>query len=100
MKKRRIKIFHFPFFIIHYRCGQSLVEVLIAVGLGALFVLAAFTIIAPAININEEAQQIQVGTALGKELLDNLRVWGEGNWQRILGLATSSANKYYLVTAS
>ena len=88
------------YFLFSRRSGQSLVEVLIAVGLGALFVIAAGTIIAPAINVNKQAQQIQVGTGLAKELLDNVRVWGEGDWQRILALATSSANKYYLNTAS
>lgn len=80
--------------------GQSLVEVLLAVALGAIFVVGAMTIITPALRINTEGEYIQAGTGLARELLDDARVWGEGDWHRISGLATSSANKYYLITTS
>lgn len=80
--------------------GQSLVEVLIATGLGALFVLAAATIIAPAIKISSQAGKAQVGAAVAKKLAENIRVWSEGDWHNINNLATTSANHYHLATSS
>ncbi len=82
------------------RKGLSLAEILVAVAVGTLLVIAAATIIAPAIKINTQSGRAQAGSALAKELLDNVRVWSEGDWHRIQGLATSSANHYYLNTAS
>jgi hypothetical protein len=38
----------------------------------------------------------QVGAALGKELLDNVKVFAEANWHNLDSLATTSANKYFL----
>lgn len=79
--------------------GQSLVEVLVAVALGAIFIIAAGTIIAPALKVGTEAAKIRTGTALAKELFDNVRVWSEGDWHGIFNLAAGSANRYYLNTS-
>ncbi len=95
------KILHSTFYILRScRKGQSLVEVLVAVAIGALFVIAAITIIAPAINVSSEAGKIQTGTALARQLLDNVRTWADGDWHNVLNMATSSANKYYLSSST
>ncbi|MDP2598659.1 MAG: prepilin-type N-terminal cleavage/methylation domain-containing protein [Candidatus Liptonbacteria bacterium] len=82
------------------RRGQSLVEVLVAAAVGALLVIAAAGVIAPALRANSTAGRVQVSAALAKELSDNIRVWSEGDWHNIFSLATSSANTYYLNTTS
>jgi hypothetical protein len=82
------------------RDGQSLAEVLIAVAIGAVLIAAGVSLIVPALSSNAQAAKIQVATSLGKELIDSVRVWADGNWNNVLSLATGTANKYYLMTTS
>ena len=72
--------------------GQSLVEVLIAVAIGAILIVASVALIVPALQSNTQAAKIQAASSLGKELMDNVRVWSEGNWNNVLALATGTAN--------
>ncbi|HVM76592.1 MAG TPA: hypothetical protein VMU07_00345 [Candidatus Paceibacterota bacterium] len=82
------------------RKGQSMVEVLVAVAIGAFLVGAAAGLIAPALKSSDQVAQVQVGAALGTELLNNVRVWAESNWHDFLNLSTGTAYRYYLVTGS
>lgn len=77
-----------------------MVEILVAVAISALLITAAATAIAPSLKVNTQAYKVQIGTALAKELLENVRVWAEGDWHNIFNLATSSLNHYYLNTSS
>jgi type II secretory pathway pseudopilin PulG len=79
------------------RRGQSLIEIMVAVTIGSLMIIAAASVIAPALSINTQANRAQAGAALGKELMDNVSVWAEGDWHRLAGLATTSASHYYLI---
>lgn len=79
--------------------GQSLLEILVALGVGTLLIIAATTIILPSLRTNTQADKVQVSAALGKQLLENVRVFSEGDWHNISGLATSSVNKYFLASA-
>lgn len=83
-----------------WRNGQSLVEVLIGIGLGALFIVGAMVLIAPALQINSKVNQVQIQAALANELVGNARTLARGNWQSFSSLATSSANTYYLVAST
>jgi type II secretory pathway pseudopilin PulG len=80
------------------REGQSLVEVLLAVAIGTILIVAGVALIVPALQSNTQAAKIQMASSLGKELLDNMRVWSEGNWNKVLALATGTTNTYYLNT--
>jgi type II secretory pathway pseudopilin PulG len=80
--------------------GQSLIEILIAVAIGAILITASVALIVPALQSNTQAAKVQVASSLGKEMLDNVRVWSEGNWNNLLALATGSAKTYYLNTTS
>jgi type II secretory pathway pseudopilin PulG len=82
------------------RAGQSLVEILVAVGVGVVVVIGAITVLSPATKTQGDALKIQSASALGKELLENVRAWGEGDWHNITVLATTSANKYYLIAST
>lgn len=86
--------------VLKSREGQSLIEVLIALLIGAIMIGAGASIIAPILRSNTQTLQVQVGGALGKELLDNVSVWGAGNWSNILNLSTTSANTYYFSTST
>ncbi len=82
------------------KSGQFLIEVLIAAAIGAILITAAAGVIVPALRINTQTNRAQAGAALGKELLENVRVWAESDWHNVSNLATSSANHYYLNTSN
>ena len=79
---------------------MTLIEVLVAVFLGALFIVAAVSLIGPALRVNTNAQNAQIVGALSKELSDNVRAWAGGNWNALLALSTSSAETYCLNTGA
>lgn len=82
------------------RRGQSLVEVLIAIAVGMIMVIGAITAVVPSLRIQGNSVRVQVAAALGKELLDNTRVFAESNWAALAALSTSSAVHYYLNASS
>lgn len=83
-----------------HREGQSISEVLIAIAVGAIFMVAAAAVIAPALRENTQASNVQAGATVAQALLDNVRVWSEGGWSNITSLATGTAYHYYLITSS
>ena len=80
--------------------GQSLVEVLIAVAIGAILITGGVMLIVPALQSNSQATKVQAASLLGKQLLDNVRVWSEGNWNNVLALSTGTSYAYYMNTSS
>ncbi|RJP45818.1 hypothetical protein C4587_00290 [Candidatus Parcubacteria bacterium] len=82
------------------RGGQSLVEVLISVAIGVVMIAAVATLIVAAIRLSSQAHRAQAGAGLGRELLENVRVWAERDWYSILSLSTTSANHYHLNVSS
>ncbi len=96
------KLSHYSLFIFRYSSqkGQSLLEVLIALVVGSIFIIGAATIIVPSLRLNTQANRIQVGAALGKELLENVRVSSEADWHTIYNLNKGSSNHYHLTTST
>src|SRR3989344_7250878 len=89
------------FYILHsLRDGQSLIEVLLALTVGTILIVAATSVISPSLRTNTQADKVQVSSALGKELLENVRVFSEADWHNIYNLNKTSANKYYLTTST
>ncbi|MEK7195391.1 MAG: hypothetical protein AAB655_01715 [Patescibacteria group bacterium] len=88
------------FSFLRSKAGQSLIEVLIAITVGVFLVIAAATVIVPSLKINTQAGRVQTGSALAKELMDNIRVWAERDWHNVLGLSTSSVYHYRISTSS
>lgn len=86
--------------MIFQRKGQSLIEILVAIGVGVIMLVGAITALVPVIKSSSDVNRSQIGAALAKELLDNIRVFAEGSWHNIDTLATTSANKYFLSTAT
>lgn len=83
-----------------WRAGQSLIEVLVGIVIGAVMVGAVAAIISPVLQLDTQTTRAQVASALGKELMDNVTVWAEANWHNIDTLATSSLYTYYLSTST
>jgi hypothetical protein len=84
----------------HSRAGQSFVELLIAITIGAIFMVGAAMIIAPSLSVNGQAAKVQVASTNAASLLNNVRVWSEGSWQNILSIATGTGYQYYVITSS
>ena len=82
------------YFLLSHKKGQSLLEILIAVAVGAILVTAAATVISPALRATTKVSETQTGAALAKELLDNARVLADANWNNFASLLTTSANHY------
>jgi hypothetical protein len=80
--------------------GQSLIEILIAVVLGTVLILVAVTVISPALKSQGDTLKVQTASALGRELLDNIRVFAEADWHNLTNLAPGASNRYYLNTSS
>lgn len=82
------------------RKAQSLVEILVGIGLGAIFIVGATTLIAPSLQTNKQVIQVQVNASLGNELANNIRSWAVGNWAGAISLPTGTAEAFYLNSTS
>ncbi|MEK7094461.1 MAG: prepilin-type N-terminal cleavage/methylation domain-containing protein [Patescibacteria group bacterium] len=85
-------------FLKHNRSGQSLAEVLVATTITAILVVAAVALISPVIRNDKYVGKLGTSTALSRELLENVKTFTASNWHNISDRATSSLNKYYLIT--
>jgi len=82
------------------RNGQSLMDILVGVALGVIFIFAAVSAIGPALNTSSQASRTQTAAWLASGLLSNLQTWANGDWHPVLLLATGTANHYFLITSS
>ena len=82
------------------RSGQSLVEILVGVSLGAIIIGGAAGAVSVYLRSNLESKKQQASTFLAQELMDSVRVFAEGNWHNIYDLSKGSSNHYYLDTSA
>ncbi len=82
--------------IARFTSGQSLVEILIAVAIGTLMIIAAVTLIAPALKISGDLVRGQTANALTKELFENVRIFSEANWGPFSSLTSGPGTVYYM----
>lgn len=82
--------------------GQSLVEVLIAIAVGAILIGAATATIIPVLRSNLETRTVQIAGSLAQEYLDNLRSLAESNWYQIYNppSAKGPSSQFYLTATS
>ena len=82
------------------RSGQSIIEILVAVAIGAILIIGGVGLIAPTFQTNKAATTTESASVVGSGLMDSVRVWADGNWNGLLSLATGTTNKYFLHTTS
>ncbi|MGC8775800.1 MAG: type IV pilus modification PilV family protein [Minisyncoccia bacterium] len=80
--------------------GQSLIEILVALAVGIIFVLGTIIAVQMSLKTNKDSERIQTSAVLARELMDNIKIFAESDWHNIYNLATTSANHYYLNTTS
>ena len=74
--------------------GQSLVEILIAVGVSSLLIGSVVTTYIVSLKSNATARISAVATQLAQETFDNVKALAEANWNTIYGVTKNS--DYYL----
>jgi len=77
--------------------GQSLLELIVAVAVGVVTVLAAVTVLSLNLRIGHQDTFYQSAAFLQQKLADDLTVTAERDWQ---GLALSEENKKYRLAAT
>jgi len=82
------------------KTGQSLVEILVALAVGTIFVLGVMIVMQSSLKMGKDSEKIQTSASLARELMDNVKIFTESDWHNISNLATTSANHYYLNTTS
>lgn len=80
--------------------GQSLVEVLIALGIGVILIGVAATTIVPMLRSNLETRTVQVASQLTQEYLDNIQSLSEYNWNSIASTTKGQDSKFHLTPIS
>ncbi len=74
--------------------GQSLIEILIAIGISSLLVGSVVSTYVVSLSSNANARLQAVGGQLGQETFDNTKAVSEANWHSIYD--TSKGSDYYL----
>lgn len=78
--------------------GQSLLEVIIALAVGTITILAAITALSLVLRIGSQDILLQKATFLEQNTIDNLTVTVERDWQQIAN--TTEGQNYRLATTS
>ena len=82
--------------------GQSLVEIIIAISIGAILIGGATGVIIPILRSNLETRNVQTATSLAQEYLDNLQSITESDWHLIYTppSAKGPSSQFYLAPTS
>lgn len=80
--------------------GQSLVEVLVGITIGAILVGSAAFGIASMLNASGNIQRTQVAIGLSQDLSDKVRSITSASWNDLYGLLWKSSSTQYYVTTS
>ena len=82
------------------KTGQSLVEILVALAVGIIFVLGVMIVMQSSLKMGKDSEKIQTSAFLARELMDNVKIFADSDWFNINNLSTTSVNHYYLTTSS
>jgi len=87
-------------FLFKKRSGQSLIELLLAIVIGAIMITAGVAVIIPILESGRTVTEAQVAASLGKELLENARVFSESDWNAFFELTPGADQPYHLSTST
>lgn len=86
--------------LIFQKSGQSLLEVLIGLGISVIMISAATASLFLVLRSSSANQQMQIANSLANALLDNLTAYSESNWPGVYNLNKGEGNSYYLATST
>ena len=74
--------------------GQSLIELLLAIALGSMFITSAVGVLVVSLRSGSQNKSIQTASLLAQELLDKTKVFAEQRWSNVYALI--KGQPYYL----
>src|SRR6056297_2056557 len=80
--------------------GQSLIEIVIALAIGAILIGGASTAVVVVLQSSKTSQIQQSATALAQGLVENVRVYSFADWSNIYGLNKTSSTVYFMHSSS
>lgn len=80
--------------------GQSLVEIVIALAIGAIVIGAAAAAVVVVLRSGITTQRQQSGTILAQDVAEKVRTFAAADWQNIYGLTKGSSTTYYFNASS
>ena len=80
--------------------GQSLVEIIIAIAVGAILIGGATAVLIPILRSNLETRHVQIATSLAQEYLDNVQNLAESNWLNIYNLTPKGPSSQFYLRAT
>jgi len=78
------------------RSGQSLIEVVVGLAIGAMLIGAASFAISQTLQANLSIQKSQSAVTMSQELLAKVRAYGLADWQNVYTLTKGSSTQYFL----
>jgi Tfp pilus assembly protein PilV len=72
---------------VHNQKGQSLVEVIVAIGIAAVFLGAGVAAISPIIKNNLETRTIQFADSLAQDYANKASNFSQSNWTSLYNLS-------------
>ncbi len=86
-------------FFIKNQKGQSLLEILVGLGIISVLIGATTYALVAALKTSTLTEQTQTAGLVGSSLIDSAITLAEGNWNNVYNLAKGSANHYYIVNS-
>jgi len=80
--------------------GQLLTEILVAMAVGGVLLIAATAGILSVIRHNYESRSSQTAATIAYDLINKTKSFANSDWHNIYNLAHGSDNKYYLVSSA
>lgn len=80
--------------------GQSLIEILVALGIGVILIGGVTTLISVNLRSSAESKTTQVASSMTQETVDAVRSKAEVDWNAFYALGKTSANKYYIASST
>jgi hypothetical protein len=80
--------------------GQSLIEVLIGLAIGALIIGAASMAIAFVLRAGSTTQTLTTATELSQDLMNKVKSFALSNWNGVYNLQHGSTSTYFLISSS
>lgn len=80
--------------------GQSLIEILVALGIGVILIGGVTALISVNMRSSAESKMTQAASSLTQEVIDGAKSKAEADWNAFYALAKGSANKYYIASST
>lgn len=80
--------------------GQSLIEILVALGIGVILIGGVTALISVNMRSSAESKMAQAASSLTQEVIDGAKSKAEADWVAFYGLAKGSANTYYIASST